>query len=93
MIHRVVYTQKILSTFKNYNVRKVAALINGESLPGQPIKTDFQNDIYIEGYRSLFAASGKLNRDEAIDITREDYKGGYSLFGCLLYTSPSPRDS
>jgi len=56
-------------------VRKVATLINGESLPGQPIKTDFQNDIYIEGYRSLFAASGKLNRDEGIDITREDYKG------------------
>jgi len=67
--------------FKNYNVRKVAALVNGESLPGQPIKTDFQNDIYIEGYRSLFTASGKLNRDEGIDITREDYKSGYSLFG------------
>jgi len=67
--------------FKNYNVRKVAALVNGESLPGQPIKTDFQNDIYIEGYRSLFAASGKLNRDEGIDISREDYKSGYTLFG------------
>jgi len=55
--------------------------INGESLPGQPIKTDFPNDIYTEGFRSLFTASGKLNHDEGIAITREDYKSDYILFG------------
>ena len=31
--------------------------------------------------RGLFTATGKLNRDEGIDIKREEYKEGYSLFG------------
>ena len=47
----------------------------------QPMKLDFQDDQFIDGYRSLFMTSGKLNTKEGIDITREEYKKGFSLFG------------
>ena len=73
--------------FKNYDVRKVSTLVNGESLPGQPIKVDFENNLYMDGYRSLFLACGKLNANEGIDISRDEYKDGYTLFGFDL--SPS----
>lgn len=67
--------------FKHYNVNKAGCFVNGESLPGRPLKLNFKQDHYLEGYKSLFDASGKLNRDEGIDITRLDYKSGYTLFG------------
>ena len=67
--------------FKNYDIRKISVLVNGESLPGQPIKVDFENNLFMDGYRSLFLASGKLNANEGIDISRNEYKDGYTLFG------------
>ena len=73
--------------FKNYDVRKISSIVNGESLPGQPIKVDFENNLYMDGYRSLFLACGKLNANEGIDISRDEYKDGYTLFGFDL--SPS----
>ncbi|XP_066930140.1 uncharacterized protein F54H12.2-like [Clytia hemisphaerica] len=70
--------------FKNYNIRKVSTLLNGESLPGHPMKLDFTNDQYIDGYRSLFSTTSKLNSDAGLDISRTDYKNGYTLFGFNL---------
>jgi len=70
--------------FKNYNLRKVSTLVNGESLPGHPMKLDFTNDQYIDGYRSLFSTTSKLNSDAGLDISRADYKNGYTLFGFNL---------
>ena len=73
--------------FKNYDVRKISTLVNGESLPGQPIKVDFENNLYMDGYRNLFLACGKLNANEGIDISHNEFKDGYTLFGFDL--SPS----
>ena len=67
--------------FKHYNINKIGCFANGESLPTQPLKLDFENDHYLDGYRSLFTSTGKLNRDEGIDVSRKEYKSGFSLFG------------
>ena len=40
---------------------------------------------------SLFAGSGKLQKDEGNDITREDYAGGYSLY-CFDLTPDLAED-
>ena len=67
--------------FKHYNLSKIACFVNGESLPGQPLKLNFDRDHFLEGYRSLFTTTGKINRDEGINIKRDEYKTGYTLFG------------
>ena len=50
-----VYTKNPFN-FKHYSVRKVGTFVNGESLPAQPMKLDFENDQFLDGYRSLFTA-------------------------------------
>ena len=67
--------------FKHQNLSKIACLVNGESLPGQPLKMNFNRDHFLDGYKSLFVSTGKINRDEGINIKRSEYKYGYTLFG------------
>jgi hypothetical protein len=67
--------------FKHYNISKIGCFVNGQSLPTQPLRLNFEKNQYLDGYRSLFKATGKINRDEGIDIKRSDYKLGYTLFG------------
>ncbi|XP_057299246.1 uncharacterized protein F54H12.2-like [Hydractinia symbiolongicarpus] len=73
--------------FKHFNVTSIGVYVNGESLPANPMKLNFPGGHYLQGYRSLFTATGKINRDEGLDINREEYSDGYSLFGFDL--SPS----
>ena len=46
--------------FKHYNISSIAIYVNGESLPASPIKCNFNNNYYLNGYLSLFAATGKF---------------------------------
>ena len=65
--------------FKHYNIRDISVFVNGESV-SPPIRLNFTSGDYLDGYRSLFSATGKINRDEDIALTSE-YSDGYSLFG------------
>ena len=66
--------------FKHFDVREVAVYVNGKTL-SQPMKLNFEDGEYLEGYRSLFTTTGKINRDEGIGLTRREYSNGYSLIG------------
>ena len=46
----------------------------------KPIQPDFERGRYIRAYNSLFTGTGKINKDEGIFITREDYDSGYALY-------------
>jgi len=35
---------------------------------------------YIQAYLTLFEGTGKLGKDEGIDISREEYPNGYTLY-------------
>ena len=67
--------------FKHFDANSIGVFVNGESLPAQPIKCNFNQDHFLDGYRSLFTTTGKFARDEGINIYRHEYKGGYTLFG------------
>ena len=67
--------------FEHYSVAKVGVYVNGDSLPAQPLKLNFAKDQYLDGYRSLFVTNGKISRDEGLDISRTEYKNGYTMFG------------
>ena len=74
--------------FKHYNLTSAGVYVNGKSLPQNPMKVDFASDDYLEAYRSMFAAAGKLYRDEGFHIDRTEYKTDTVYWGLtylLLY--------
>jgi hypothetical protein len=61
--------------FKNFGLTSLQLKVNSKSLPvSNGLKFDFENDKYLDGYRSL----AKIVKD--LDITYEEYKNGYTLF-------------
>ncbi|XP_048750342.2 uncharacterized protein F54H12.2-like [Ostrea edulis] len=66
--------------FEHFNLTDVGIYVNGESVPGRPLKTDFTAGHYSSAYARLFEASGKWNQDAGLIITRNNYGNGYSLF-------------
>ena len=84
MVENVSFTgqyDKNPYNFKHFNLSSIGIYVNGESLPAHPIKCNFDNNFYLNGYHSLFTTTGKFARDEGLDILRTDYKNGYTLFG------------
>ena len=67
--------------FKHNHLTSIAAYVNGTSIPANPIVLNFQTDDFLDGYRSIFTTTGKINRDEGTGITRNEYKDGFNLFG------------
>ena len=79
MVDKNAYTGSITKNpfkFKLFRVSQVAIYLN-EEMPAPPIKLNFTDNQYIDGYRSLFATAGQINMDNGLDITRADYKSGY----------------
>ncbi|XP_061170259.1 uncharacterized protein F54H12.2-like [Saccostrea echinata] len=66
--------------FEHFGVTDVGIYVNGESVPGRPLKTDFTTGHYSTAYARLFEASGKWSQDAGLVITRENFGSGYSLF-------------
>ena len=75
--------------FEHFNVSSVGFYVNSEPTPRQPMEFDFENGKYLEGYRSLYRVSGKLNENSDIGITRENYKHG----NCLIAFDVDPTTS
>lgn len=71
--------------FKNAKVKKLEISINGESMSTRPFEPDFENNLYLRSYLSLYQGLGKLGEDWAPDITLEEYKNGYTLW-CVDFT-------
>lgn len=66
--------------FEHMGVTDVGIYVNGESVPGRPLKTDFSAGQYVAAYTRLFEASEKWNTDAGLHISRDDFGSGYSLF-------------
>ncbi|XP_052708885.1 uncharacterized protein F54H12.2-like [Crassostrea angulata] len=66
--------------FEHFGVTDVGIYVNGESVPGRPLKTEFTTGQYSSAYARLFEASGKWSQDAGLVITRDNFGSGYSLF-------------
>lgn len=66
--------------FEHMGLTDVGIYINGESVPGRPLKTDFSAGLYSDAFVRLFEASGKWKNDAGLIISRDDFGKGYSLF-------------
>jgi hypothetical protein len=65
--------------FKNYNMTQLKLYLDGQQQNFNPIDMDFENNQYIRGFLSIYQGSGKLGKDEGIDINRDDFSRGFTL--------------
>ncbi|XP_061190598.1 uncharacterized protein F54H12.2-like [Saccostrea echinata] len=67
--------------FQNVGIKKLDVSINGEIMSTRCFEPNFNEDLYLRSYLSLYQALGKLGEDWTPDITLEEYKNGYTLWG------------
>ena len=79
--------------FAHFGVHTVSLTANGEEIPFKQLtlkypkdddgKVDPANDgevDFIQAYNTLFSGTGKIYANTGLDITREEYPGGYALY-------------
>ena len=91
---REYYQVKREENFRNKTPSQIKASIKGHK--GQMTKLGKQADQTIEACRALPTKRAIAELEEVKWRLQEklaDLEYGYSRYTCLLYTSPSPRDS
>ena len=76
--------------FKHYDISTVTLSVNGEEIPFKQLRLKFPNPSdteskkktvdYIQAYNTLFSGTGKMFSNMGLDITRDDYPQGFTLF-------------
>ena len=79
--------------FQHFGVTSVSLTANGQEIPFKLLtlkypkdangKIDQANDTELDfdkAYNTLFSGTGKIYSNAGLDITREDYPGGYALY-------------
>ena len=76
--------------FKHHDISTVTLSVNGEEIPFKQLRLKFPNPNdteskkktvdYIQAYNTLFSGTGKMFSNMGLDITRDDYPQGYTLF-------------
>ena len=79
--------------FQHFGVTNVSLTANGQEIPfkqltlkypkaanGKVNPTDDGELDFDEAYNTLFSGTGKIYSNAGLDITREDYPGGYALY-------------
>ena len=68
--------------FQNYKVTTVTLTVNGEELPFKQLTLNYakNKENFIQAYNTLFSGTGKMNYNTGLDISREDYPKGYTLY-------------
>ena len=69
--------------FHHYDLTDIALVVDGDSVPGRPLKLDFNPDNgrnFIEAYVNMFEALGQSGTDFGGGITPEVFASGHTLF-------------
>ena len=79
--------------FQHFGVTSVSLTANGQEIPFKLLTLKYPKDAdgkinptndteldFDEAYNTLFSGTGKIYSNAGLDITREDYPGGYALY-------------
>ena len=79
--------------FQHFGVTNVSLTANGQEIPFKQLTLKYPEDPngvvdpakdteldFDEAYNTLFSGTGKIYSNAGLDITREDYPGGYALY-------------
>ena len=75
--------------FKHFQVNNIGLSVNGEEIPFKQLTLTYPNsdgkDVdFIQAYNTLFSGTGKMYANMGLDISREDYANGYTLYALDL---------
>ena len=72
--------------FTHANITQLAMYREGESVPSRPLTPSFEKDkeLCTLEYMQLIQAIGLFNKNADIDMSLDDFKAGYTLFGFNL---------
>lgn len=65
--------------YKHYSITKVSLQVDGREQM-KPLVCDFDNGNAVEAFGNLYSVAGKAFKNEDLDVTREDFNAGYTLF-------------
>ncbi|XP_028406792.1 uncharacterized protein LOC114529235 [Dendronephthya gigantea] len=68
--------------FKHFNVSSVTLTANGEEIPFKQLVLNYKDnkENFIQAYNTLFSGTGKMNYNTGLNISREDYYKGFTLY-------------
>ena len=76
--------------FKHHDISTITLSVNGEEIPFKQLRLKFPNPSdteskkktvdFIQAYNTLFSGTGKMFSNMGLDITRDDYPRGFTLF-------------
>jgi hypothetical protein len=67
--------------FKHHHINNLVIYLNGETIPGRPLRPDFTNGLYGECYYLLLNMLKRQHCPDVIELPWEDYNKGYTIFG------------
>ena len=66
--------------FVHNNVTKIGLYKNNEPVPFLPYEPDFEGNLFLREYMSIYMGCGMVGKDENLSFTYEDYPKGYTFF-------------
>ena len=76
--------------FQNFGLQDLTLTVNGVQVPMNGLEMDFTKKDYMRAYLNTLQALGLDTDNRAIDITPEEFGGGYTIYGFKI--APGPVD-
>ncbi|XP_054162820.1 uncharacterized protein F54H12.2-like [Oppia nitens] len=67
--------------FYHFDINSISCFINGNQIARKPFTPDFGKNKYCREYLELFKVTQQYDEKGKMDITSEDYKNGFTIFG------------
>jgi hypothetical protein len=67
--------------FGHFNLSKLDVSCNGHSIHNRPFEPDFENNLYLQSYMSMYQTVSALGLNKSFDISKHDYANGYCIWG------------
>ena len=80
--------------FKHLDLTHLKVFLDGTQQHIKPLDVDYTADSpqFVQAYLTLFEGTGKFGKDEGIDLARDEYNRGFTLYGFDLTPDQSERD-
>jgi len=79
--------------FQHFHLSEIAVFLDGQQQHCiKPLHPNFADQLYISSYLSLFSGTGKINKDDGNNISRNEYGNGYTLYAFDLSPDLSEDD-
>ena len=75
--------------FKHKNVNYLSLQVGSEQIPSTPLQPNFKDKLFIREYQQLLDTLGYWHTDRGIEISRDTYAEGFTLYGFNL--TPTSR--